>query len=325
MVVFLYWNKTKMIVTDEKPLLMQNHAALTDDRMVGNDLISITSRTDEASDELEPPEHRVNALLNEVGLAPEAIAPRIKDRLVLLEKITPTIEDETAAIAMARGVFDTAEIAGRAYTEEEQREVIIGTLFTDIGKSGPLEATPKQSRIIAKMYAIENIPEDDVFGSVEAFLSKYFSNNEDVDTKAELRNLGLDIDNLKMRDFYNLHTKWTLEILLGDGVPKEAIPAAAAHHHMRGDNPDSILNKRDEYNSGFDFGQNHTFDRPEKLVSILDMYDAYRRRSKLSHESAMVKIRSWVNTTDNRHYADDSELDIILEDLDKTILDPIPA
>lgn len=257
-------------------------------------------------------------------MPPEHIAPHIKERLVRLERITPTIEDERAAITIARELFATAQESGHPYNSDEQRNVVVGTLFTDIGKSGPLNATPEQSELISRMFAIENRPKDEVFGSIDNFLSMHFGRDAAYDAK-QLQSLGLDTAQLSMRDFYDCHTKWTLEIISNDGVPKEAIPAAAAHHHLRGDNPYHILNGKDEYTDDFDFGRNHVFGREEKLVCVLDMYDAYVRRGHMEHRRAMEQLQKWVDSTWNGRYAKDAELTQILKDLDATMLAPMPS
>lgn len=284
-----------------------------------SELTTITSSPEQLASEI-----RINGLLSEVGLPPETIASHIKERLVLLEELTPTIEDEKAAIAMASAVFETAAAAHHPYSEEEQRTVIVGTLFTDIGKSGPRQATPEQSRLIASMFSVENLPPEEVNGSISDFLRCHAAAQAET-AAGQLAGLGLDVHNQTMRDLYDAHTKWTLEILIGDGVPKEAIPAAAAHHHMRGDNPDAILDKHDEFNHHYDFGHNRSYDRPEKLISVLDMYDAFRRRSRLDHDVAMEHLRTWIGTASNGRYANDSELAEILDDLDTTMLAPAAA
>ena len=72
------------------------------------------------------------------------------------------------------------------------------------------------------------------------------------------------------------------------GVPGEGrIAAAAAHHLLDGVNPEAIVDEDGNYSA--DFGENKHFHRPEKLVIVLDKYDALRRRGGNSHEQAIAR------------------------------------
>jgi len=91
-----------------------------------------------------------------------------------------------------------------------------------------------------------------------------------------------------MRDFWNLHSLWTLQISDHDGLPMEAVAAAATHHFLDGQNPQGIIG--DNYRFSGRFGNNKSYDREEKLVTILDKYDAFRRRGMLSHDESIERV-----------------------------------
>src|SRR5690606_38852792 len=116
----------------------------------------------------------VEEVLREVDIEPADVDDRIKARLVLLAGKTETVRDELSAIHKADDVFGVAEKRGHAYSEEEQRIVKIGTLFTDIGKTGPPEASLEQSQIFVDIYALENLPTDVLRGTVHTFFIQYF-------------------------------------------------------------------------------------------------------------------------------------------------------
>jgi hypothetical protein len=261
-----------------------------------------------------PVMERVQTALQEVGLSSETVAPHILERMALLEELTPTLQDEVAAIGRSSKIFEQAAAAGHPYTEEEQQIVRIGTLFTDIGKTGPRAASAEQARWVARMFAVENNPPEEVQAPVARFLKNHFP-DEAQTAAAELEAIGVSVDGLTMRDFYNLHTTWTRELLTDSGVPADAIPAAAAHHRLRGDDPGHLfLEGSDAYAQ--QAGHNVAYDRPEKLVSILDMYDAYCRRGGLDHRAAMERLEGWLQKTWDGRYAQDPEIREIMADLD---------
>ncbi len=277
-------------------------------------MINTTLPADE--EQLTQTEDTIRDVLESVELNPSVLDPIIIQRLAILHEATPTVEDELRAITMSQAVFDTAAEAGHAYSEEEKRTVIVGSLFTDIGKSGPKSATIEQSKLMASIFNAENLPPETVNGPIEDFVDSYFGEDADA-AKAQLAKLGLDIKELKMRDLYNLHTLWTLELTVDSGIPEEAVAAAASHHRLRGDNPGSILNEDDTF--AHEFGTNSKFDRAEKLIAALDMYDAFTRRSGLNHEEAMSALAGWLQKTAGGKYADDPELKEILHDLDSSM------
>lgn len=114
-----------------------------------------------------------------------------------------------------------------------------------------------------------------------------------------------------MRDFYNQHSSWTLEITSEDKrgpISREISIAAAAHHILEGVNPENIISSDDKFNGVC--GRNEKFDKEEKMIIILDKYMAFRRRAGLDHLTAIEKIRDIVKKT---KFADDQEFFILLD------------
>lgn len=263
---------------------------------------------------------KVEEILKSVNINPSSLSPELKSRLVLLDRYTPTIDDEHQAISYALKVFDQAEKSGHPYSDAEKRVVMIGTLFTDIGKSGRKDATIQQSELIVSMYSKENIPIEDTQGSVQNFLTKYFSEENPKEKIALFQSLKL-VSNMTMRDFYNLHTQWTFDILDASDLPKEIVPVASCHHRLRGDNPRNILNDDDSYIRTF--GSRTRYGRSEKLVGLLDQYDAFRRRSGLIHKETILKLQELVSGAVNGRYTNDMEFQEIIKDIDAS-LNPNP-
>ena len=250
-----------------------------------------------------------------LGIDIEKINPLILRKLRLLNQETNTFKDEKMAIYIARALFRyyAENIPHKKFTDQEEKTVLVGTLFTDIGKTGPRNATPEQEKIILDIYNVENIfkPEET---TLLQFINKHFP--DDAETRlVTIETIEKVARNMTMREFYNLHSEWTLKIISGDGVPLEAVAAAATHHMLEGINPEEIVGKDGRFTRYF--GDNVSFSRDDKLIIILDKYDAGRRRGKLTHVQAIELIRNKIKG--NEQFAEDEEFEELLDNLDTMI------
>jgi hypothetical protein len=254
---------------------------------------------------------RLRALCADVGFDLERIRPSILARLRLLAETTETVNDCERAVRIANEVFRYYDVSKplNRFTALERRIVVIGTIFSDIGKSGPAEAALDGQKLVAEMFAVERIMDERT--SVARFFEVYFP----VDAAHRARRFGaLGLDPaMTMRQFWNLHSAWTLHVLEGDGVPMEALPAAAAHHILENVNPDSLIAADGHFTKYF--GKHASFERPEKLVILLDKYDAAIRRGRCTHERAIASLRE-VIARSHRFRGDHGFLELI-EDLDE--------
>lgn len=263
----------------------------------------------EVAEETIPDE--VREFFEQIKLDSEQISVKIIARLQLLEKVTEFFKDEETAIGYAEKVFKYLEKMGRPFSENEKRIVIVGTLFSDIGKTGPARANYEQQPLIAEMFAVENINNQQM--TVRDFLEIYFQ--ESFEEKLLLfESLGLD-SKMTMRNFWDLHSQWTLEIISGDGVPPEAVAAAATHHFLAGVNPDNIIGADGRFTKYY--GDNLAFDKEEKLIIILDKYYAYIRRGGLSHETAIERLRDLI--ADSKNFSEDQEFIQLIENVSESL------
>jgi len=244
------------------------------------------------------------------------VHPNIIRKLRLLNEKSETFKDEERSIHIARALFKYYEekFPDKKFAEEEQRTVLIGTIFTDIGKTGPRDATHEQEKVILDIYNVENIIKPEEITLVQ-FMSRYFPKDAErrLTTIETIKNVNRG---MTMREFYNLHPEWTLEIISGDGVPLEAIAAAAAHHALEGVNPQDIIGQDGRFTKYF--GENVSFDRAEKLIILLDKYDAFRRRGKKGHKEAIELVREKIRS--NSDFAEDTEFEELLDNLDAIIM-----
>lgn len=254
----------------------------------------------------------VRRFLRKLGFDVQQLDPEITQRLTLLEETTPTIHDEKRAIRYARKIFRhyQKKHPEHAFSEEEKMTVEAGTMLTDIGKSGPPHADRQAEKLIAEMFSIEGVEDPNM--SIRTFLQNYFPETWRQHIKT-LESIALGPE-MTMRQFWNKHSEWTHKIIENKGVPEEAIPAASTHHRLEGVNPDNIIGTHDTYRRPF--GTNTTFDRAEKLIIVLDKYDAYRRRGGTSHRDAMAALRNIITESP---YGDDAEFHELMDELDAVL------
>jgi hypothetical protein len=259
---------------------------------------------------------RLHTICADVGFDLGQIRPSILARMRLLAETTETVNDCERAIRFAKDLFRYYDVSKplERFTALERRIVVIGTLFSDIGKSGPAGAALDGQRLVAQIFAVEGALDERM--SVARFFEVYFPTDA-ADRARRFEALGLDAG-MAIREFWNLHSAWTLHIIQGDGVPMEAVPAAATHHILENVNPDSLIAEDGRFTRYF--GKHASFERPEKLVILLDKYDAARRRGRCTHDQAIALLRD-VIARNHRFRGDHGFLELI-EDLDEVMKSP---
>ncbi|MBX3226536.1 MAG: hypothetical protein KIT84_32255 [Labilithrix sp.] len=261
------------------------------------------------SDALDP----LRACCARVGFDLDRAGSALLERMLLLAEGSGTFDDAVRLADHAHRVF--AHYAktkpDRAFDALERRTVVLASLFSDIGKTGPADAGADDRRTIVEAFAVENVRDDQQ--PVATFLRTYFAADAE-ERIARFAAMGID-PALSLREFWNLHAHWTLAISEAAGLPPEATAAAATHHMLDDVNPDSIVGDDDRFTRSF--GQNTTFDRAEKLVILLDKYDAVRRRGGRSHEGAIAWLRERIAQSDR--FRDDAELLELVADVDAAI------
>jgi hypothetical protein len=256
---------------------------------------------------------RLDALCAAAGLQLDSVKPSVVARMRLLAEHTKTITDCEHMMSRARNVFryyDTTK-PSEAFSEIERRIVLLGCLFSDIGKTGPRNADARGQMLIVEMFAVEGVRDETQ--PVMQFLRTQFPADAD-DRLGRFVALGLD-PQMSIREFWNLHSPWTLEIVEGGGLPAEVVAAAATHHLLDNVNPGSIVGADDSFTRSF--GDNKTFDRAEKLITLLDKYDAFRRRGRHSHDQAIAWLKDRVEN--NRRFRGDTEFLTLIADMDAAV------
>lgn len=239
----------------------------------------------------------LRALCAAVGFDLDLAHASLLDRMRLLAERTESVTDAERMVAIANAVFDRydAHEPDDRFSEAERRIVVLGCLFADVGKTGPREADAEERALIVDMFAVENVRDETT--PVARFLEAHFPKDAS-DRIARFSSLGLDAM-MTIREFWNQHAAWTLAVAEAARLPVECIAAAASHHLLENVNPDAIVGHDDRFTRSF--GDNDTFDRAEKLVIVIDKYDALRRRGKRTHEEACVWLRKRIAMSTRFH------------------------
>src|SRR3989344_9280595 len=142
--------------------------------------------------EVETERDHLRELFEERGLDVEKMNPNIVRKLLLLNEETETFKDEERSVHVARALFRYYEknLSDRRFTDTEQRIVLIGTMFTDIGKTGPRDATTEQENLILDIYGVENIIDPKKI-TLEEFINDNFP-EDSTERLATLKEMGVE-------------------------------------------------------------------------------------------------------------------------------------
>lgn len=261
----------------------------------------------------EDPIEGLRAVCATIGFDLDGVDRSLVDRVRVLAEQSRTVDDARRMTSYAERIFRHYDVVkpSQAFGSLERKTVILACIFSDIGKTGPAGADVEDARLVAAAFAVENVRDDTQ--TVDTFLRTYFP--ADAEHRiARFVAIGID-PAMSMRQFWNLHSSWTLAITEGAGVPLEACAAAASHHLVDDVNPRSIVDANDRFTRRF--GANDAFDRTEKLVIVLDKYDAATRRGGLDHARAIAWVRERIARS--ARFRGDAELATLVADVDTVL------
>jgi hypothetical protein len=247
-------------------------------------------------------EIEIRKFLLEIGLNPDKIKHQIIERLQLLKEKTGFMNDGRRDVRYGERLFKYYDKfkPEKSFSGQEKRTFFISAFISDIGKTGPVYATMEEQNLIVDIYAVSGKVDGQM--SLEKFLYENFI--EDAESRIKkLKNFGLK-PSMTLREFYNLHSSWTLDLLdrekeIGD----DAIVASAAHHILENVNPQHIINNKKNLH------------RAGKLLIIIDKYDAARKRGGATHEKAISKIKDIL--AESKYWRDDAEFSELLGNIEK--------
>ena len=199
--------------------------------------------------------------------------------------------DAVEIMCMVEKMFD--RIGG----EIGKEKVMLAALLHDIGKSGPDDADPVARETVQtlfakdaeKKYAIDNFPERTVREAVEIIYK-----DESGKRLEALAGCGVDAG-WGMREFFGMHADWTYDILRNNAseqVDDTVATIAATHHILEGKNPAHVDKDAIPQEAKF-------LEMMDKyyFLTLLDKYQAFRKRSGMEHEEAVRIIKEKITSS----------------------------
>ncbi len=287
--------------------------------------------------------------LTECGINSVHITETVMERLMRLHEMTRTFKDERRAVEFAIDlqIYLIDNVPERQPTGDQMDAIFGGTFFTDIGKTGPADATPEQSMAVTRLYGVdlkwspkksaaefvdtllsgdidklltylESINFQPEGETLEAYAERFIKEHVDrypeqpadalLADLASIERMSSDMD---MRDFWDAHVYWSYDLIKDSDLPEASKIAAASHHILEGNFPPEVIDE-----TGRIVGTDDYIGLPEAWVMMLDKYDAQRNRAGATHDEAIL----WLSGLEQRESW--SKLDTkVQEILDQTITD----
>jgi len=234
--------------------------------------------------------------------------PEIMDRLAVIGR---HFDDAEEMARMTKKIYDKLGLELK-----DQEQVLLATLVHDIGKSGPADFVPEERKDYVRMFPHAPVAVDKNT-TVRDFLTLAKINNcgKIIDrlaetlrhpkNKAEREKAKSDLLEENIFVFWRRHVDFTYDVLKNNPAISQAVTEIASSHHiLEGKNPADlpwdevpraaiILEITDKYQAGRERINRDI--SPNKLtvhmLTVLDKYQAFRRRSALTHQETVKILR----------------------------------
>jgi hypothetical protein len=257
--------------------------------------------------------NRIKDELLELGVA--ECPKEITDRLVIIEENSKFNNDSRMVCEGFENVLNAIEISlgSKSHlTSEQKLEGELAAFLHDIGKSGAAEADASGQIAVIRLFSEEGLRDQNqtVFDAVRNCFPDEYDN--------VIKNLAKSGVNggMTMRQFYDKHAEWTHDILekFQESVPERARVVAGSHHIDRGINPYHLSEEEVPAESLLIGALEHYVDiLEEKILMVVDKYQASISRSNSPHERAMEFIRKIFS----EKYAGDPIMNLIINTIDE--------
>jgi response regulator RpfG family c-di-GMP phosphodiesterase len=268
---------------------------------------------DESRSEDEIFRQKVLASLEQVGFH-ESLQAEIISRLVLLEKGSKFNE---YARRIERGMDNVLNLLEDRHAEKYPKTALskkqrsdgrIAAILHDIGKSGPVEATPEEQAVIIKIFACENIRNSELL--VSDAVPDIFEVDQVAKTRETLEKYDID-EKTTMRKFWDKHAQWTHDILerYPNSLSDHTRIIAGSHHIDRGINPYNLPESEVPLSANVIGSlEDYVEALEERSLIALDQYEASIKRGGLSHDEALSRVREGMVK-----YKNDELMNFVLE------------
>lgn len=266
--------------------------------------------------ENDPSRKKVLDSLKRVDLR-ESLHEDIFDRLILLEKESKFNEDSRR---IERGMENVLSLLEERYakqypehlSKEKRMDARKAAILHDIGKSGPIDATPEEQEAIVKIFACENIRNPEIL--VEEEVAEIFNANQIEAVRRTLEKYDIGGETT-MRQFWDKHAYWTHDILeqYPQGLSEHTRIIAGSHHTDHGVNPYNLPEDQVPLAANI-IGtlENYIEALEGRALIVLDQYEASIRRSGLPHKEALSRVRNTLVK-----YANDELLKLVFDAIDE--------
>ena len=263
-------------------------------------------------------QEKVQALVGVFGHSPEhpVLAPKLIERATLLERHTFFNQDsrlimQAVGTIMEQLALEWPSPKGRDLLGATHEEIMQAAALHDLGKSGPAKASLKtQMAVIMLFRRQDTVPAAQIGDTVaekfsriseeelEIFRESGFGQNLVEEILEALVEAGITSD-MTMRQFWDEHSKWTRELLEENpaGTTPRVRIISASHHAYRGIypySPEEMAEHQISVPTSSIIGLSEECLSPvevagieEKVVMVVDEYEAHAERRRIGHEEAM--------------------------------------
>ena len=217
----------------------------------------------------------VNEEFEKIGVDIEEY-PEIYSRLVQLAQGERSHFGDAAQMAEIIGIlwpkFGLVSIS--------KEKMCLGTDLHDVGKSGPVDASPELRAIVSKMFTHDAFKGMANLSIREALEKEKFKERFEMERRLK-DELKIDATEEKMIEFWRRHAEWGYDILKkfqGGAIDEEVALIAGSHHIFQHKNPAHINLEKSQLAAIV-------------LLAMVDEYQAFRSRGDAEHDVAISKLR----------------------------------
>ena len=238
----------------------------------------------------------VLASLERIGFR-EVLCEKVIDRLTLLEKhshfnqYSRRIESGMEKVLKLLEEYHALKYPEIRRSEKQRLDGCVAAILHDIGKSGPVDATPEEQKMIIKIFAQEEIR--DLKMPIAKLVSNIFSESEVAGVLQMLEKHAIE-GTMPMRDFWDKHAQWTHDNLerYPQGLSEHARIIAGSHHIDRDVDPYKLLEAEVPLDARLIGTLEEYMEAIEgRALIALDQYEAATTRGGLSHKDAIFCVR----------------------------------